>query len=50
MDHPNGMCTFETVITKSYEEIADDLVNWVAGTGNSELNSLLDLFAEDLLS
>lgn len=50
LDHPNGMCTFETVITKSYEEIADDLINWVAGTGDSKLNALLDSFAEDLLS
>lgn len=48
LDHPNGMCTFVTVITKSYEQIADDLINWVNREGNQDLNDLLDLFALDL--
>ena len=48
LDHPNGMCTFETIITKSYEQIADDLADWVVGKGSSELNNLLDIFLRDL--
>ena len=49
LDHPNGMCTFETVRTKSYDQITDDLVNWVNGTGSKVMNKQLDAFAYDLL-
>lgn len=49
LDHPNGMCTFETVRTKSYDQITDDLVNWVNGTGSKAMNKQLDAFAYDLL-
>ena len=48
LDHPNGMCTFETVITKSYDQIADDLADWVLGKGNEEANLAFDDFAKDL--
>ena len=48
LDHPNGMCTFEIVREKSYEEIAKDLRNWVDGTGDSELNDKLDNYASTL--
>lgn len=47
LDHPNGMCTFETVITKSYEQIADELVDWINGVGNKNLNRQLDIFANE---
>ena len=48
LDHPNGMCTFQVVIDKSYDQIASDLRNWVDGTGNPELNEQLDDFASSL--
>lgn len=48
LDHPNGMCTFEIVMTKSYEQIADSLADWATGSGNQKMNSLLDIFLEDL--
>ncbi len=48
LDHPNGMCTFETVIEKSYDQIASDIRNWVDGTGDPELNNQLDGFANSL--
>ena len=48
MDHPNGMCTFEVVIEKSYEQIARDLHNWINDEGDSKLNSQLDDYAETL--
>lgn len=48
LDHPNGMCTFETVTTKSYEQMADDLADWVLGKGNEEANRAFDDFAQDL--
>lgn len=48
LDHPNGMCTFEIVMEKSYDQIASDLKNWVNGTGDSELNEQLDNYADTL--
>lgn len=48
MDHPNGMCTFETVIEKSYDQIAMDLANWVNGEGDPELNEAIDNYADSL--
>lgn len=48
LDHPNGMCTFEVVIEKSYDQIASDLKNWVNGTGSNKLNDDLDNYAETL--
>lgn len=48
LDHPNGMCTFETVIPKSYEQIADSLADWALGKGDPKLNGQIDDFVEDL--
>lgn len=48
MDHPNGMCTFEIVMEKSYEEIGKELADWVNDEGDPELNAALDNYAETL--
>ena len=48
MDHPNGMCTFEVVIEKSYDQIAQDLHNWIYGEGDPNLDAQLDDYAESL--
>lgn len=48
MDHPNGMCVFDSVITKNYEEIANDIRDWSRGEGNANLNKQIDKFVEDL--
>lgn len=48
LDHPNGMCTFETVIEKSYDQIASDLHNWTRGEGDKDLNDQLDNYANEL--
>lgn len=48
LDHPNGMCTFMIVKEKSYEQIAQNLYDWVNGTGDSELNAKLDNYADTL--
>ena len=48
MDHPNGMCTFEVVIEKSYEEIGRELADWVNGEGDPVLNEAIDNYAEEL--
>lgn len=48
LDHPNGMCTFETVISKSYSQIAKDIKNWSENKGDKNLNKQLDIFAKEL--
>ena len=48
LDHPNGMCTFSIVRSRSYEQISNDLVNWVTRTGDEQLNKQIDIFAYDL--
>ena len=48
LDHPNGMCTFEIVMTKSYEEIGREIANWINGEGDPELNRELDEYAATL--
>lgn len=48
MDHPNGMCTFEVVMSKDYDTIGSELADWVNGEGNEELNSKIDNFVNDL--
>lgn len=48
LDHPNGMCTFEIVMTKSYEEIGKSIANWINGEGDPKLNKELDDYAETL--
>lgn len=41
LDHPNGMCIITAVINKSYDEIANELSDWVNGKENSELDKWL---------
>lgn len=50
LDHPNGMCTFSTVIPKSYRQIADDIADWYHGSGDPDLNKLIDGFVKDMRS
>lgn len=48
LDHPNGQCFLTIVQNKSSEQVADDIANWYNGTGDAEMNSKLDKFAESL--
>ena len=48
LDHPNGQCFLTIVQNKSSEQVADDIANWYKGTGDAEMNSKLDKFAESL--
>lgn len=41
LDHPNGMCIITAVITKSYDEIADELSDWANGGNNADLDKWL---------
>lgn len=38
LDHPNGLCTMISVISKSLNDIADELRDWVEGEDNSKLD------------
>lgn len=42
LDHPNGMCTVIAVIPKSYEQIADELVDWANGKENPGIENWLN--------
>ena len=48
LDHPNGMCTFVVVMSKSLEEVGSDLHDWMMGEGDEALNREIDKFANDL--
>lgn len=46
LDHPNGMCTFELVMSMSDDEIQDVIADWYMGMGDTEMNEKLDAFAK----
>lgn len=48
LDHPNGMCTFDVVITMSDKEIADAIADWYFKEGDESMNKKIDLFVNDL--
>jgi hypothetical protein len=37
-DHPNGLCTYLTVISKSMDEVADEIADWYLGKPNPALD------------
>lgn len=45
LDHPNGMCTFEAAMSKSMNEIADELAAWAKGESS---NKALDAWYADI--
>lgn len=46
LDHPNGMCTFVTVMSKSYKEIAEELALWTKAEEGTY--PAIDRYAEDM--
>lgn len=48
LDHPNGMCSVEAVVTMSDQEIQDAITDWYYGMGDEDMNEALDIFAEHL--
>ena len=48
LDHPNGNCTFEIVVSMTDDEIADAIADWYLGEGDEEMNEKLDKFANSL--
>lgn len=39
LDHPNGMCTFEAVLSGSLTDIADRLADWATGKSDPEIDT-----------
>lgn len=48
LDHPNGMCTFDIVVTMSDKEIADAIADWYLGEGDETMNEQIDNFIDYL--
>lgn len=48
LDHPNGMCTFDIVVTMSDQEIFDAVADWYIGEGDPMMNEKIDFFVNDL--
>lgn len=48
LDHPNGMCTFDVVVTMSEREVADAIADWYLGEGDKKMNKSIDKFVKDL--
>lgn len=41
LDHPNGLCTFEAVLTKNLDKISEELADWVNGEDNEQLDNYM---------
>lgn len=41
LDHPNGMCVITAIIEKDYDEIADEIADYVNGGSNPDLDNWL---------
>lgn len=48
LDHPNGQCTFDVVVTMTDEEIADAIADWYLGEGDETMNRKIDEFVKSL--
>lgn len=48
LDHPNGMCTFESIISMSDEEIIDAVADWYLEEGDEDMNKRIEKFVNDL--
>lgn len=48
LDHPNGMCTFECVMSMSDYEIGEAIADWYLGEGDEQMNKSIDKYVKDL--
>ena len=49
LDHPNGMCTTIPVISKSLEDIGEELNSWINGASNPKLDKWLGENIEEFI-
>ncbi len=45
LDHPNGQCFLTIVQVKNTQDVVNDLANWYNGTGDKNMNDMIDQFA-----
>lgn len=45
LDHPNGQCFLTIVQVKNTQDVVNDLANWYNGTGDQNMNNMIDQFA-----
>ena len=48
LDHPNGMCTFEVVVSMSDEEIGEAIADWYLGEGDEMMTRKLNDFVKSI--
>lgn len=46
LDHPNGLCTMIPYISKSLDEVAAELRNWIDGSANQKLDIWYNKYGE----
>ncbi|WP_142415416.1 hypothetical protein [Hathewaya massiliensis] len=49
LDHPNGICYFTPVITKSMEDIGSELHDWLHGESNSDLDDWYSEYGKEFM-
>ncbi|BCZ46948.1 hypothetical protein psyc5s11_30150 [Clostridium gelidum] len=49
LDHPNGICYFTPVITKSMEDIGTELHEWLYGDNNSKLDNWYQEYGKEFV-
>ena len=49
LDHPNGLCTTIPEISKSLDEIGEELRTWIDGEANSKLDKWFKKYGEDFI-
>lgn len=48
IDHPNGVCVYALVMTKSMSQVADDIAKWYNGSASPSFNSAMDKFIKSM--
>lgn len=50
LDHPNGLCTTIPVINMSFDEIGEELRNWIDGKENEKLDKWLGKYGNEFIA
>ncbi len=48
LDHPNGMCIFDVVITMSEAEIYDAIADWYFDEGDDDMNNKIEKYVKEI--
>ena len=50
LDHPNGLCTTIPVINMSFDEIGEELRNWIDGKENEKLDKWIGKYGSEFIA